>query len=65
MSREREIPTGVEEQNLAAEAVHDEGPEARPHDVRRQVSGGIIVGPLLCDLWSILLTSAVWWKGKG
>lgn len=33
----RDIPSGVEEQKFASEAVHDEGPEARPHDVRRQV----------------------------
>lgn len=28
VSREREIPAGVEEQDLTPEAVHDEGPEA-------------------------------------
>lgn len=33
----RDIPSGVEEQKFASETVHDEGPETRPHDVRRQV----------------------------
>lgn len=45
-----EIPTGMEEQNFASETVHDEGPEARPHDVRRQVRSGVRAHPLFGDL---------------
>ena len=38
MSGAGEVPPGVEEQDVAAEAVHDAGATARPHDVRREVS---------------------------
>lgn len=46
MSGEGEVPPGVEEQKLAAEAVHDEGAAARPHDLRRQVRRGAAARPL-------------------
>lgn len=64
MPRKREIPTGMEEQNLAPETVHDEGPEARPHDVRRQVRRGVIAYPLFRDLQRILLFCQVEEKVK-
>ena len=51
MSWKREIPPGVEEQKLASEAMHDEGSEAWPHDVRRQVRGGILAQRFA--LWSV------------
>ena len=38
MSREGEVPGRVEEQELSAEAVHDEGSAARQDDLRHNVS---------------------------
>ena len=37
MSREGEIPSRVEEQELPTEAVHDESPQARQNDQRCHV----------------------------
>lgn len=63
VSRKREIPTGMEEQNLTPETVHDESPEAWPHDVRCQVRGGIIsLCSVICE--SSYLTCSGYWKGK-
>ena len=33
---EREVPAGVEEQDLPAEAVHDASPQTRPNALRTQ-----------------------------
>ena len=38
MSWEREIPSGVEEQELFTETMHDEGSKAWQNDICRQVS---------------------------
>ena len=38
MSREREIPSGVEEQELFTETVHDESSEAWQNDLCREVN---------------------------
>lgn len=51
VSGKREIPAGVEEQDVIPETVHDEGPEAWPHDVRCQVRSGATA--LLLDLYDL------------
>ena len=38
MSREGKVPWRVEEQELTAEAVHDEGTQTRQNDICRHVS---------------------------
>lgn len=51
VSGKREIPAGVEEQDVIPETVHDEGPEAWPHDVRCQVRSG--AAALILDLYDL------------
>ncbi len=43
MSGEREVSSRVEEQDVAAEAVHDESATARQNDLRCQVRGQSIL----------------------
>ena len=45
-TREGEVPRGVEEQDLTAEAVHDEGSETRQDDLCFGVSVGSMINGL-------------------
>lgn len=65
VSGKGEIPPRVEKQNVPAEVVHDESPEAGPHDVRCQVRDWVAARPLLRHLRRIVLMRVVWWKAKG
>lgn len=58
---EKEIPTGVEEQNLSpetAETAHDEGSETWPYNICCQVRSHRVIA-LLRDLQWILVTCSV------